>query len=221
MAIRARNAKTPVNAIVLKDSDNRFTSPAFVRAVERSFGRIDFDPCWHPASAVRPRAYLDVRRGDDGLRDDWSGDVVFVNPPWSNQKRWLERAHDQWSKRKVQTVICLVPAKTDTKLFHHVLSKDADVYFVEGRPHFFREDGTSEATMVSAMVVMFGAMCEQKRRFADHVQGSWWQPNRLSTDFTGRIPGGAPRIATTYPFVSCAAPSKGNGSRTVLCAPGC
>lgn len=221
MATRARNAKTPVNAIVLKDSDNRFTSPAFIRAIERSFGRIDFDPCWHPASAVRPRAYLDVRRGDDGLRDDWSGDVVFVNPPWSKQKRWLERAHDQWSKRKVRTVVCLVPAKTDTKLFHHVLSKDADVYFVEGRPRFFREDGRSEATMVSAMVVMFGAMPEQKRRFAARVPGSWWQPNRLSTDFTGRIPGDTPRVATTYPVISCAALTTVDGSRIVLCAPGC
>ncbi|MBB3472782.1 DNA N-6-adenine-methyltransferase [Sphingomonas sp. BK345] len=220
MVIRARKPKTLANAIVLKDSDNRFTSPALIRAIERSFGRIDFDPCWHPASAVRPRAHLDVRRGDDGLRDDWSGDVVFVNPPWSKQKRWLERAHDQWSKHKVGTAVCLVPAKTDTGLFHHVLSKEADVYFIEGRPHFFREDGRSEATMVSAMVVMFGATPEQKRRFAERVRGSWWLPSRLATDFTGRIPGDAPRVATTYPVISCAAPPRGNGSRIVLCAPG-
>lgn len=217
MVIRARNPKTPTNRIELKESDNRFTSPQFIRAIERSFGRIDFDPCWHAASAVRPRAYLDVRRGDDGLRDAWSGGVAFVNPPWSNQKKWIERAHDQWRCGNVATVVCLVPAKTDTRLFHHVLSEDADVYFIEGRPHFFKEDGQSEATMVSAMVVMFGATPEQKRRFAQRVPGSWWLPNRAATDFTGRLPAGASCVVTQYPVMSCAASSQAN----VRCLPAC
>ncbi|CAN5277416.1 hypothetical protein BH10PSE14_BH10PSE14_18760 [soil metagenome] len=202
--------------VELKESDNRFTSPTFIKAIEQSFGRIGFDPCWHRASAVRPLAYLDVRRGDDGLRDDWSGNVAFVNPPWSNQKRWIERAHDQWLCGNVVTAICLVPAKTDTRLFHHVLSKDADVYFIEGRPHFFRENGKSEATMVSAMVVMFGATPAQKRRFAERVRGSWWVPNRSSADFAGRLPLGARCVVTEYPVMSCTASSQAS----VVCAPG-
>lgn len=183
MAIGVRRSKKPAKKIVLKESDNRFTSPAFIRAVEESFGKIDFDPCWHRASAVRPRRYLDVRQGHDGLRDKWAGGLAFVNPPWSHQKRWLERAHEQWLRGEVDTVVCLVPAKTDTKLFHRVLSKDADVYFIEGRPHFFRVDGTSEATMVSAMVVIFGATQEQKIRFAERIRGSWWLPMTCPSRF--------------------------------------
>lgn len=178
MANRVQNPKTCFREIVLKESDNRFTDPSFVHAIEQSFGKIEFDPCWHAASAIRPFAYLDVRQGDDGLRDDCSGSLAFVNPPWSNQKAWIERAYDQWLNNNVKTIVCLVPSKTDTKLFHDVLSKDADTYFIEGRPRFFREDGTSEPTMVSAMVVMFGATPEQKRRFAQHVRGSWWMPRR-------------------------------------------
>lgn len=38
-----------------KESDDRFTPPGLVHAVEVSFGGIDFDPCWHSASAVRPK----------------------------------------------------------------------------------------------------------------------------------------------------------------------
>lgn len=189
MANRVQNPKIYVGKIKLKESDNRFTDPSFIHAIEQSFGKIEFDPCWHAASAIRPLAYLDVRRGDDGLRDDWSGSFAFVNPPWSNQKAWLERAHDQWAQGKVRTVVCLVPSKTDTKLFHDVLSTDADIYFIEGRPRFFSEDGKSEPTMVSAMVVMFGATPDQKRRFAQYVRGSWWMPRRRLPSFTAHSAG--------------------------------
>jgi len=184
-----KNPKICFGENLLKESDNRFTDPSFIHAIEQSFGTIEFDPCWHPASAIRPLAYLDVRQGDDGLRDDWSGSLAFVNPPWSNQKAWIERAYEQWSRNKVKTVVCLVPSKTDTKLFHDVLSTDADIYFIEGRPRFFKEDGTSQPTMVSAMVVMFGATPEQKRRFAQHVRGSWWMPRRRLPAFASQLTG--------------------------------
>lgn len=219
MIIRARNTARNITSAgaltnaALKESDNRFTSPAIIEPVEASFGKIDFDPCWHPASAVAPTKYLDVRQGDDGLRDAWSGRVAFVNPPWSAQKKWLERAHDQWRKGNVWTVVCLVPAKTDTKFFHDVLSKDADVYFIEGRPRFFREDGTSEPTMVSTMVVMFGATSEQKAHFAALVPGSWWSPRRVSPAGPRR---GSRNTSENYGPSSCAASTR---YRTVHCMP--
>jgi hypothetical protein len=194
MVVRVRVLDAVVSPIELKESDNRFTPSTFIEAVEESFGKVDFDPCWHPACAVRPSAYLDVRRGDDGLRDDWRGDVVFVNPPWSKQKRWVERAHDQWSRGNVGTVICLVPAKTDTPFFQDVLSRDADVYFIRGRPHFTKNDGTSEPTMVSTMVVIFGASADQRTRFAERVRGRWWLQDRAS---------GKPPIIMNYSLPSC------------------
>lgn len=217
MAIRARIHKKRAEKIELKESDNRFTPPSFVRAIEQSFGKIEFDPCWHPDCSIRPHAYLDVRRGDDGLRDKWSGALVFVNPPWSNQKKWIERAHRQWSNGNVKTVICLVPARTDTKFFHRILSQDADVYFVEGRPHFFKEDGSSQATSVSTMVVMFGATPTQKQQFATRVPGSWWMPNRPATDITKRCLGSTLGLVTRYPMMTCVAPSRAGFPYTSAC----
>lgn len=126
------------------ETDDRFTSSALIRAIKVSFGRISFDPCWHKASVVEPEAYLDVRRGDNGLRDAWAGNLVFVNPPWSAADKWLRRAYDQWSRGNACTVVCLVPAKTDTRFFHSTLVTEADLYFMAGRPIFSKEDGTSE-----------------------------------------------------------------------------
>ncbi|KQN01205.1 hypothetical protein ASE78_17435 [Sphingomonas sp. Leaf25] len=203
-----------------KESDNRFTSPELIRAIEDSFGPIDFDPCWHEASAVRPGAYLDVRQGHNGLRDEWAGRLAFVNPPWSSQDKWVKRGHDQWAKGNATTVLCLVPAKTDTKFFHAILATEADVYFLEGRPRFFKEDGTSEATMVSTMLVMFGASDEQKIRFSELVRGSWWLPSRSSPILVSELGTGGP-----YAFRSCSVSScvtsypRSLIIDTVLCAP--
>ncbi|WP_420606478.1 DNA N-6-adenine-methyltransferase [Novosphingopyxis sp.] len=205
MAMRARNKKMNTRRTDLRESDNRFTPVSFLQAVEHGFGEIDFDPCWHVDCQVRPLAYFDVRQGDDGLRDPWFGNVVFVNPPWSNQKKWVERAHSQWSCGNVKTVVCLVPAKTDTDLFHDILSRDADVYFIRGRPKFFREDGSSESTMVSTMAVIFGATDKQKRRFAQKVLGSWWQsPPRSSASAVSMPMSVCTKLRVyEYPPMSC------------------
>lgn len=188
-----------------KESDNRFTPPELIRVIEDSFGPIHFDPCWHEASAVKPGAYLDVRQGHNGLRDPWSGQLVFVNPPWSAQDKWVKRAHYLWSKGYVGTVLCLVPAKTDTRFFHQTLSRDADVYFLQGRPSFSKVDGSSEATMVSTMLVMFGASPEQKRRFAELVRGSWWLPSRSSPIRTIAFDADGPCAVSNFSSASCVA----------------
>ena len=217
-ADREKAARRLAREIEQKESDDRFTSPQLIRAIEYSFGKIDFDPCWHPASAVRPKAYLDVRQGHNGLRNAWFGPLAFVNPPWSSQDKWLKRAYDQWLKGNVATVVCLVPAKTDARFFHDVLSKDADVYFLEGRPRFSKVDGSSEATMVSTMVVMFGASREQKRRFAELVRGSWWLPTPAPS-FRSEQAGTAVRgLVHHHGPVSCAAPDH-RLHRTAICGP--
>lgn len=169
------------------DKDNRFTSPDTIRAVEESFGRIDFDPCWHEASAVRPVAYLDFRKGQDGLMHPWQGPVAFVNPPWSAAKKFLEHSYDQWKNGNVDKVICLVPSKTDTTFFHTVLKTEADVYFVERRMRFFKVDGKSYTSAESVMIVIFGATEMDKVRFESRVPGSWWLPNKEGS-WVSRLP---------------------------------
>ncbi|OQW80338.1 MAG: hypothetical protein BVN32_00175 [Proteobacteria bacterium ST_bin14] len=203
----------------LKESDNRFTPPEFVRAVENSFGEIGIDPCWHPASAVRARAYFDIRKGQNGLTRGWRAKLVFVNPPWSAAKKWIEKAHWEWLSGRATTVVCLVPAKTDTKLFHHVLAKDADVYFLEGRPRFSKENGTSEPTMQSVMVVIFGATSEQKMLFAKLVRGSWWLPPQRSRPSIQEIRVGSFNMRPSHSAYSCAARPSHDVHRTAICRP--
>lgn len=220
MAGQAKDEMRRKAEVELKETDSRFTSPNLIRAIEYSFGAIDFDPCWHEASAVTPKAYLDVRQGHNGLRDEWSGGIVFVNPPWSAQDKWLRRAHDQWSKGNAQTVICLVPAKTDTKFFHQTLIKEADLYFMEGRQRFSKEDGTSEATKVATMLAMFGATPPQKMRLAELVRGAWWQPSQSPSLRVEEAEVGTLEVARIFGPLSCVAPSSRSPAEwIVFCNP--
>ena len=69
----------------------------------------------------------------DGLNFDWSGQVVWLNPPYGRQiKQWVKKAHAESSRAKI---VMLLPARTDTAWFHDfvVLHK---VTFLRGRLKF-------------------------------------------------------------------------------------
>lgn len=200
----------------LKESDNRFTPPDLIHAIEESFGRISLDPCWHPKSFVKPLRHFDIRWGEDGMVRDWAGAVVFVNPPWSDAKKWLERCHDQWSKGQAGVVICLVPAKTDTEFFHTILATDADVYFLKGRTRFHKKEGRAEGSAQSTMIVFFGATAEQIGRFAARIAGSWWLPNRTRFASPAAVSFGPHRLFHDYEKVCCT--SQGSAG-SVFCGP--
>ena len=109
----------------------------------------------------------------DGLNDEWSGRTAFVNPPFSQLLKWLRRAHDQWSIGNVETVVCLVPVRTDSPWFHETLSDDADIYLLQGRVRFLDPSGKGQHTPFSLMLLTLGAASDQKRRYASLVSGFW------------------------------------------------
>jgi ribosome-binding protein aMBF1 (putative translation factor) len=155
------------------DRDSRFTPDEFMEPIYRSFGEIDLDPCGHRLSPVIAHHRIMRAEGGDGLVEPWAGRCVFMNPPFSNQLAWLKRAHDQWQKGNVETVVCLVPARTDSQFLQRVVKMDADLYFIEGRVRFLSSEGAPQATPFSLMVVMFGATVDQKARYSALVPGFW------------------------------------------------
>lgn len=78
------------------DRDSRFTPPGFLTNVHAAFGKIDLDPCANVLSPVAARRRILLHEGGDGLVHDWFGRLACVNPPFSEQLRWLRRALGQW-----------------------------------------------------------------------------------------------------------------------------
>lgn len=159
-----------------EDRDSRFTPPDFMEAVYAAFGKVDLDPCGHTLSPVVANRRILLSDGGDGLKDDWSGRLVFVNPPFSQLLRWLRRAHEQWREGNVETVVCLVPVRSDSTWFHDTLSVDADIYLLQGRVRFLNTQGRSQPTPFSLMVVALGSTLYQRQRYASLVPGFWMSP---------------------------------------------
>lgn len=155
------------------DRDSRFTPADFMANIYTAFGEIDLDPCGHHLSPVIARRRIMLSEGGDGLTDAWSGKIAFVNPPFSELLKWLRRVHDQWQAGNIETVVCLVPVRTDSAWFHNTLSADADIYLLRGRVAFLDLHGRRQPTPFSLMVLTLGATATQKAHFAQEVSGCW------------------------------------------------
>jgi transcriptional regulator with XRE-family HTH domain len=156
-----------------EDRDSRFTPHDFMMPVYAAFGEVDIDPCANALSPVIARRRILLSEGGDGLTDDWSGGLAFVNPPFSKLLIWLRRAYAQWLAGHVQTVVCLVPVRTDSSWFHETLSAQASIYLLRGRVRFLDSGGKGQNTPFSLMLLTLGATADQKARYAALVPGFW------------------------------------------------
>ncbi|PTK77163.1 adenine methyltransferase [Staphylococcus haemolyticus] len=91
---------------------------------------------------------------DDGLSKDWSNEVVFMNPPYGREiKKWIKKAYEE--SLNGATVVCLIPARTDTTYWHdYIFGKADDIRFLKGRLKF--GDSKNSAPFPSAIVVYKG-----------------------------------------------------------------
>ncbi len=159
------------------DRDSRFTPPDFMAGIYEAFGEVDLDPCAHPLSPVIANRRIVLSEGGDGLTDAWSGRLAYVNPPFSAQLQWLRRAHEQWQAGYVESVVCLVPVRTDSTWFHDILSVDAEIYLLAGRVKFLNLEGKGQHTPFALMLVTLGATAAQRARYAELSRG-YWLPRR-------------------------------------------
>ena len=88
----------------------------------------------------------------DGLSQDWDCDVCWCNPPYGREiGRWVEKAYKTVEQNK-NTVVMLLPARTDTKWFHEYIYGKAEVRFIKGRLKF---GGAKNSAPFPSMVVVF------------------------------------------------------------------
>lgn len=89
------------------------------------------DVCATPENAKCARFFSPE---DDGLLQDWSADVCWMNPPFGKEiPRWMGKAYRE--AQRGATVVCLVPARTDTRWWH-VYAEQGEYEFIRGRVIF-------------------------------------------------------------------------------------
>ena len=121
------------------------TPQEFFNGLNQEFG-FNLDPCATPNNAKCENFFTVV---EDGLVMSWGQSVVFMNPPYGREiSKWMEKAFR--SSLNGATVVCLVPARTDTRWWHDYAMK-GEVRLLKGRLKF----GVAEnsAPFPSAVVV--------------------------------------------------------------------
>jgi phage N-6-adenine-methyltransferase len=88
---------------------------------------------------------------DDGLSKDWVG-ICWMNPPYGREIiKWMRKAYE--SSLNGATVVCLVPARTDTKWWHEYAML-GEIEFIRGRLKFGNQ--SNSAPFPSAVVIFNG-----------------------------------------------------------------
>ena len=109
------------------------------------------DPC---ATSENKKCLKYYTKEQDGLSKDWSGETVFINPPYTGGAigKWVKKAYEETEKNAETTVVCLIPSRTDTRYWHDYCMKASNIYFIKGRLRFDGESDNS-APFPSAIIV--------------------------------------------------------------------
>lgn len=117
------------------------------------FDRLDacfhftLDPCATEENHKAPKFYT---REQDGLKQDWGGEVIWCNPPYG-------RTIGEWIKRCAEhqgIAVMLIPARTDTRWWHQYINgnPNASVHFIKGRLKF---GGAKNSAPFPSAIVIF------------------------------------------------------------------
>jgi phage N-6-adenine-methyltransferase len=157
----ARSAKAKLKAKSSKrvhflSNTTEWATPQWVFDIlDAEFG-FTLDPCATPANAKCSK-YCTIEQ--DGLQQDWGEHVVFLNPPYGRAiSHWMRKACE--AARQGATVVCLIPARTDTLSWHEFAMK-GEVRFIRGRIAFV---GARHSAPFPSAVVVFRPYLHPVRR---------------------------------------------------------
>ena len=107
------------------------------------------DVCALPENAKCEKYYTPE---NNGLSQNWDG-IIWCNPPYGRQiGSWVRRA--LFASVAGNTVVMLLPARTDTRWFHEYIynRKNVEVRFLKGRLKF---GNAKNSAPFPSMVVVF------------------------------------------------------------------
>lgn len=108
--------------------------------------KFNLDPCATKENAKCKKFFT---KKEDGLKQSWKNKRVFMNPPYGRGiGSWIKKA----SEGGAEIVVCLLPARTDTKWFHNYIYNKSKIEFIKGRLKF---GGHQNSAPFPSMIVIF------------------------------------------------------------------
>ncbi len=126
------------------ETDLWSTPQDFYEVLNHEFG-FTLDVCSTHENAKCVAHYTEQ---ENGLSQVWDG-VCWMNPPYGRTiSKWMRKAYE--SSLTGATVVCLVPARTDTAWWHDYCTK-GEIRFIRGRLKFGNSENS--APFPNAVVV--------------------------------------------------------------------
>lgn len=136
-----------MNVMFSSDDMTWATPQSFFNQLNDEF-HFTLDPCCGHNTAKCEKYYT---KDMDGLSKSWENQIVFMNPPYGREiYEWIEKAYNE-SVYNNAIVVCLIPARTDTKYWHDFCMKASEIRFVKGRLKFGNSDNS--APFPSAVII--------------------------------------------------------------------
>lgn len=114
-------------------TDQWETPQDFFDQLDKEF-HFTLDPC---ADETNHKCERYFTKEQDGLKQDWSGEIVFCNPPYGRKVgRWVQKCFEEVYRGNCKCAVLLLFANTDTKWFHDWIYHKAEIRFIKGRLKF-------------------------------------------------------------------------------------
>jgi len=139
---------------LLTSKTNEWNTPQDFYEMWNDRYNFTLDPCATRENAKCSKFFTEEQ---DGLKQSWKDEIVFMNPPYGRQiSKWIKKAHDE-SINNNAVVVCLIPARTDTSYWHDYIFDKANIIYLRGRLYF--GNGKGPAPFPSAIVIFDNKMC--------------------------------------------------------------
>jgi site-specific DNA-methyltransferase (adenine-specific) len=126
------------------------TPPEIFDPLHREFG-FTLDACATKDNA-KVAAFFDEPA--DGLAQDWTGQRVWMNPPYGREiYAWTRKARE--SAERGALVVGLLPASTDLAWWHDDVAGHAEVRFIRGRVRFLTGGPYRASGFFASVVVVW------------------------------------------------------------------
>lgn len=134
-------------ALFTSNSDEWETPRELYTSLNKRF-KFTLDPCSTKENHLCNKYYT---KEENGLCKSWKGETVFVNPPYSKIKQWVEKCYKEYETNGT-TVVLLIPSRTDTRYFHEYIYHKAEIEFIKGRLHF---SNSKNSAPFPSMIVIY------------------------------------------------------------------
>ncbi len=131
------------------DQKDRWETPDKIFLPLNHEFKFTLDPCCETHTAKCKKYFTEV---EDGLTKDWSGESVFVNPPYSrgNIDKWMKKCYEE--SFKGSQIVALIPVSTSAKWFHEYVLGTATIRYFKGRIRF---NGAKFTAPFSSMLAIY------------------------------------------------------------------